>query len=541
VVAELLRLKVRLLASAFRTPATAAWAVLGIVLAGAGVVLLWGGAALAGELDDVTRHRVVVVGGAMVSLGAFFVPLLVVRSHLLHPRALWLFGFGRISIAAAVLLTTLVGPVLVLLPIALAPLQMWTGSAAATAALAVPLIVVEGIFAARVGVAFGALLLHRRALSIVIRIIVALLLLAGVAVIVAHVVPTLAQQAPASWWPVVLGVVVASAPLRDPAIAEVLTRLPLGAFWRAPSHEAAGDAALLEQDLWLGVLTIAALALVWLISLAFLLRPTRRIPQERAARVPGWFRRLPSTPIGAVAARSFTYWSRDPRYQAALVVLPVVPVVTLLAMWLGGIPLPIAALVPLPIIVLLIAWGTLHNDVAYDSTAMWTHLAANTRGGHDRVGRMLPVLAMGVPVVLIGTPLTAWGHGDWTILPAVLGVCVAILLGGIGVSSLISARFPYPATRPGDAAFQQPQVPGASGSGIQFWSIVLILLVASPAITAGIFHLLDVPEFSNLPWTWLALGVGFLAGVLMLVIGIRAGGASFDRRAPELLEFAARH
>jgi ABC-2 type transport system permease protein len=120
-------------------------------------------------------------------------------------------------------------------------------------------------------------------------------------------------------------------------------------------------------------------------------------------------------------------------------------------------------------------------------------------------------------------------------------VSIAILLGGIGVSSLISARFPYPATRPGDAAFQQPQVPGASGSGIQFWSIVLILLVASPAIAAGIFHVLDVPEWGNLPWTWLALAAGSFAGVLMLVIGIRVGGASFDRRAPELLEFAARH
>jgi ABC-2 type transport system permease protein len=541
VVAELLRLKVRLLANTFRTPATAAWAGLGIVLAGAGVVVLWGGAALATELDDITLHRVVVVVGVMVSLGAFFVPVLVVRSHLLHPRALWLFGFGRFSIAGAVLLTTLVGPALLLLPIALAPLQIWTGRGAATAALAVPLIVIEGIFAARVGVAIGSLLLHRRALSTLIRIVAALLLLGGSIVIVAHLIPTLAQQLPAAWWPVVLGVVVVSAPLRDPAITEALTRLPIGAFWRAPSHEAAGDTALVEQDLWLGGATIAALALVWIISLAFLLRPTRRIPQARAARVPGWFRRLPSTPIGAVAARSFTYWARDPRYQAALVVVPVVPVVTLLAMWVSGIPLPIAALVPLPIMVLLIAWGTLHNDVAYDSTAMWTHLAANTRGGHDRVGRMLPVLAIGVPVVLIGTPLSAWGYGDWSVTPAILGVSIAILLGGIGVSSLISARFPYPATRPGDAAFQQPQVPGASGSGIQFWSIVLILLVASPAIAAGIFHVLDVPEWGNLPWTWLALAAGSFAGVLMLVIGIRVGGASFDRRAPELLEFAARH
>jgi ABC-2 type transport system permease protein len=215
----------------------------------------------------------------------------------------------------------------------------------------------------------------------------------------------------------------------------------------------------------------------------------------------------------------------------------VVPVVTIVAFTIVGIPLSISSLLPLPIVVLLLAWGTLHNDVAYDSTGIWSHLAAQIRGVDDRVGRMLPVLAMGVPVVLIGTPLTAWAHGDWFITPAVFGVGTALLLGGVGVSSLISARFPYPATRPGDAAFQQPQVPGASGSGIQFWSIVLILLVASPAIAATVFGLLGVAG----PWNWIALVAGVAAGVLVLVLGIRVGGAAFDRRAPELLEFAARH
>ena len=119
---ELLRLKLRLLANGFREPRTAVWAAFGILLAAATVVLLWTGASLAVDLDAVTRHRVVVVAGALVSLGAFFVPLLVARSQLLHPRALWLFGFRPLSIAGTLLLTTLVGPALLLLPIALAPL-----------------------------------------------------------------------------------------------------------------------------------------------------------------------------------------------------------------------------------------------------------------------------------------------------------------------------------------------------------------------------------------------------------------------------------
>jgi ABC-2 type transport system permease protein len=536
-IVELLRLKVRLLANGFREPRTAFRAGIGIVLAALVVVLLWAGASLAGDLDAVTRHRVVVVTGALVSLGAFFVPLVVARSQLLHPRALWLFGFGRLSIAGAVLFTTLVGPALVLVPIALAPLWLWEGDASATAALAVPLIVLEGLFAARIGVVLGTVVRHRPAINALVRLLAVLLLVAGIVVIAAHLTPTLAALLPGSWWRTALPFVLALAPLRDPAIADTLTALPLGAFWRAPSHQAAGDAALVQQDLGLGVLTILVLLVVWLASLAFQLRPTRRRPRARAALVPGWFRRLPSTPVGAVAARSFTYWMRDPRYRAGLAVLPVVPVVTLVSFAIVGIPLSISSLIPLPVIVLLLAWATLHNDVAYDSTGVWSHLAAQIRGVDDRVGRMLPVLAMGILVVLVGTPLTAWAHGDWMIAPAVFGVCSALLLGGIGISSLISARFPYPATRPGDAPFQQPQVPGSTGGATQAGSIFLILLVASPAVTATVFELIGVPG----PWTWVALVAGLVAGVLVLVLGIRVGGAVFDRRAPELLEFAVRH
>jgi ABC-2 type transport system permease protein len=534
-IVELLRLKLRLLLNGFREPRAAIRTFLAILFTAVGVVVLWTAASLAVELDAITRHRVVVIAGALVSLGAFFLPLLASRAQLLHPRALWLFGLSPASIAGALLLTTFVGPALVLVPIALTSLWLWPG--VESAVLAVPLIVVEGIFAARIGVVIGSVLRRRPAVKALIRVVVVLLFAGGLVVIVAHLVPTVAGLLPGRWWHTTLPVVLASAPLRSPAITDTITALPLGAFWRAPSHEVVGDELLVQQDLGLGALTVGALILVWVATLAYQLRPTRRRPRQRAALVPGWFRRLPSTPVGAVAARSLTYWLRDPRYRVALVLLPVVPVVTLLSFAVVGIPMSISALVPLPIVLLLLAWGTLHNDVAYDSTAIWSQLAAQTRGVHDRVGRLVPVVAMGVLVTLIGVPLTVWGHGDPAVLPAVLGVSVALLLGGVGVSSLISARFPYPATRPGDAPFQQPQVPGASGSGIQFWSIVLILVVAAPALAAEVFFLLG---FAG-PWTWIALVVGVLAGALMLALGIRVGGAVYDRRAPELLEFAVRH
>src|SRR5690606_40751042 len=52
------------------------------------------------------------------------------------------------------------------------------------------------------------------------------------------------------------------------------------------------------------------------------------------------------------------------------------------------------------------------------------------------------------------------------------------LLAGVGVSSVVSARSPYPATRPGDPAWRQPQVAGASGGGVQGGSLLVILLIA---------------------------------------------------------------
>ena len=43
-----------------------------------------------------------------------------------------------------------------------------------------------------------------------------------------------------------------------------------------------------------------------------------------------------------------------------------------------------------------LGWS-LHNDVAYDRTAIWLHVASGVRGVADRVGRLVPVLIVGIP------------------------------------------------------------------------------------------------------------------------------------------------
>ena len=195
--------------------------------------------------------------------------------------------------------------------------------------------------------------------------------------------------------------------------------------------------------------------------------------------------------------------------------------------------LRVGAFVPLALMVLVLAWSTIHNDIAYDSTAVWTHVVAQTRGLHDRLGRSWPVLAFGTVLIAAGTPLTVWAQGDPDSLPAVLGINIALLLGGVGVGSAMSPRFPYPAPRPGDGAFTYPQASGGTGGGAQAGSFLLTILVAGPPIAATTLWLLGFPG----PLPWIALATGVATGVLTLVLGIRGGAAAFDRRSPELLAY----
>lgn len=536
-VAQLLRLKLRLLFNGFRIRRTAAWAVVGILFGAALVVGVWFGMSMLDRLDERTAWRVLAIGGLVISLAAFLGPLMVARSELLDPRALRALVVRRWTLVVTLVLTTLVGPAVVLVALAFAPTAYWTGAAREVAWGVAPLLVLEGLLAARLGVAIGSSLAHRPLLSVVTKVLAGAVLAAGVLLLAAQLVPWAAELLPGSMWRWSLPVVLATAPLRDPAVFAAIDATPIGALWRAPIHEAVLPGDTVARDFQFGLLVIGVLVVLWIIRLARSQRATRRRPRERAARVPGWFRRLPSTPLGAITSRTLTYWVRDPRYFTALFVLPVIPVVMLGAAMIGGIPFHWAVLVPLPVMVLLLSWATLHNDVAYDATAVWTHVAAHTPGPSDRFARAVPVLVLGAVLLAIGVPLTVWGYGDPAVAPPLLGVGIALLLGGVGVSSITSARSPYPAPRPGDRATQHPQVAGESGAGVQAGSLLGIILVAAPALAASGAWLVGIPG----PWEWVAFGAGILFGLGMLLLGIRLGGRRFERRGPELLAFAVRH
>jgi ABC-2 type transport system permease protein len=177
----------------------------------------------------------------------------------------------------------------------------------------------------------------------------------------------------------------------------------------------------------------------------------------------------------------------------------------------------------------------MHNDVAYDNTAIWLHVASGVRGRADRIGRLFPALVLGIPVVLLGSVVSAYIYGHWNVLGGLIGVSSALLFAGLGFSSLISARFPYPVVRPGDSPFAQPQSVGATTAVVQSIAFPAALIPAAPAI---VFAWLGF--FVDAHWFMASLIAGVSLGILALVIGVWIGSVIFDRRGPELVSAAVR-
>jgi len=180
---------------------------------------------------------------------------------------------------------------------------------------------------------------------------------------------------------------------------------------------------------------------------------------------------------------------------------------------------------------LFLGW-IIHNDVALDSTAFWSHVSANISGVADRWGRTIPALLVGIPLVVIGSIVTAAVSNQWSALPGFFGLSAAVLLAGLGISSVTSAAFPYPAVLPGDGAFAQPQAVGSTGSFAQGLSFFATILAGTPVIY---FVVLGQTVASG--WHWAALAVGLLIGGAVYLGGIAWGGAIVRRHGPELLAF----
>lgn len=515
-VAHLLRLKVTLLRNGLRR---SAWQVVGLVIlslyvlgalaaAAAGLVAL----SLAGP--DLVR-TVLVLAGSLLVLGWWFVPLVAFGvDSTLDPSRFATFAIPRRPLLTGLAVSGLVGipGVATTLLVLGAALTWWRSPVALLVSVPlVPVALATCVVGSRAGTTLLAPLMGRRRYrELAAGLMILPFMLLG---------------------PILNAVTAGIAAEKDllPGIAATAGWTPVGAVWAAPADAVAGRWGTAALHVVVSVATLAVLVVIWDNALGRALVTPATSGSGGGARTRGLgaFGGFPATPTGAVAARSLTYWRRDPRYTKALVVVPLIPLVMFFSSGGSGGG---ALLVAGPLVALVLGWS-ISADVAYDGTAFWTHLATPLDGRADRAGRVIAAAIIAVPTVIALVVVAVALAGRWDLLPALLGASLGLLLTAYGGASVISARVVYPVAKPEENPFtaQQGGSMAAVASQLLGWAVVLGLSLPElvlGGVAAGIHSTL-------LGVVTLVVGIGW--GTSVAVLGIRAGGRALDAGAPDLL------
>lgn len=323
-----------------------------------------------------------------------------------------------------------------------------------------------------------------------------------------------------------------------PVVIDALADTPLGAGMSAP-HAAS------EGDWWgaawrIGMLAVWAAALwgAWRANVAFsLVHPRFRGAGTRRRDdgiVNAGNRAWPlgarhSGATAAVRARLLKYWFSDPRYLANLIGVFAFPVIFFaLVMPVLGLDPRWSFLAPI-LLAASIGWGR-HNDVAYDSSALWLDVVSGRLGASVMRGRISAVVAWALPATVVSCfAVLAWS-GLWALGPALLSASVGVLLLTLAVSAMSSVLFPYRAPAPGENPLGAEV--GSVGAGLlaqlvsSMTTVVLLPLLVAPLVLA-----LTV----DVRWGWLTVAAGLVIGPGAYLLGLRGAGRIYDARSGKLL------
>ncbi|MBV0894550.1 hypothetical protein [Microbacterium sp. NC79] len=514
-VAHVLRLRLALLFGGLRGSRRELMRLVLVTIA----MLVLAGAAIVGLLavrGEALSSALIVVGGSVLLGAASLAPAMGGIEDQLDPRKFAVFGSSAGAVAWSTMLASVISipiAILIALAVVVAGNAMAAGAPGAVAIIFTIAGVVTFLFMARTSMLLGTLWRAHRSREVTRTfVVVALILVVPVAIFLAslewgHGVPPAFAQ-----------------------VADIASVTPFGAVWAVPFAVASGHPLTLWYIL-IAVATLVVCAYVWDVAVSAVMHTVDKPSSVRERAGMGWFSVFPRTAAGAIAARSMVYWFRDRRYVANLVVVPIAAIAASLPLLIAGVPLGVVLLLPVPIMALFFGWIP-HNDVAYDSTAVWMHVVSGVRGIADRSGRLVPIIVVAVPILAIAIPLAIASYGRWAFAPALVGVSANLFLAGLGLSSISSVIAPYGVSRPGDSPFQQPQ---RAGSGVGSQALVLLGTIAAsiPSIMLAFEALTgDIDKANTAMWVGLGLGA------LVFGLGLLIGAVLFDRRGMLLMEFA---
>ncbi len=515
-VAHILRLRVELLLGALHRERRIR-AIVGLLAAVLVTIAVCRGVLSLREGSSVVAATVLTLGSAALLLAYLVTPILAGARDPLDPRNFRVFGVderrmppvlalaGLISVpSAAVIVTTVCG-----IAVAISHGTAWF--------LAVPLGVIAAastLLAARIGMAVGGILFPERRP----RELTTLFVLA-VTVIAFPVAIFLASQE----WGTRIPDVVAAATL-------ALGFTPLAAATASAFAFAGGNPVLAWMSVLIALVTLGGLWALWSWIVRFSITSNERPTTVRERAGLGWFAVLPSNAFGAIAARSLIYWLRDRRYIVNVLIVPVAGVLAVLPLMVAGFPERLVLVVPVLVMALFFGWLP-HNDVAYDSTAFWIHVASGSSGFADRLGRLVPIVLVAVPTLAVALSITLAMMNEWSLLPVLAASAACLFLCGLGLSSVVSVVAPYAVSRPGDSPFQQPQRSTGHGAFGHATALLGALVLSSPTLWLLYRELVVGGEARRVFWT----GLG--TGAVVLIVGTILGAVLYARRGERMMEF----
>jgi ABC-2 type transport system permease protein len=515
VVAHLLRLKLALLRNGLRrnTGQIVALAI-GMLYACGAVVLAVAGLIALSTVDAGSIRTVLVLGGSVLVLAWSFLPLVSFGvDATLDPSRFVMFVIPRRDLLTGLALSGLLGVpgVATAVVVGATTLSWWRHPVAALVSLPCTLLALATcvVGSRATTTAMSRMVGRRRFREVMAVVIIIPLMLMG---------PIISA--------VSSGVAAGSSSL--PAVAAAAGWTPLGAVWAVPADVAAGAWGSAALKALIALATLGALVVWWDRSLSHALVTTTSTGSSTTpsrAQGLGAFDQLPATPTGAIVARCLTYWVRDPRYAAAVLVVPAMPVLLYFSGGGGG-----AVMFSAPLVGLLMGWAV-SADVARDSTAFWTHVAAPISGRVDRTGRVIAAAMIGLPATLIVVVGSAAVTHRWAAIPALTGASVGLMLTALGLASVLSARFVYPVPRPGESPFGSQQGSSMVASLSSLVGLLAIIVLGLPELALAGFAV----GTGSMVFGLIAMVVGLALGATVLIVGIRLGGRTLDRNAPELL------
>ncbi|MFJ4006467.1 transporter [Streptomyces sp. NPDC090023] len=242
----------------------------------------------------------------------------------------------------------------------------------------------------------------------------------------------------------------------------------------------------------------------------------------------GLARLLPTGRTGAVMERTLRYIWRDPKTKAAwvtsLAIGLIVPVFNAIQ-GTGSLYFACFASGMLGI--------QMYNQFGQDSSAFWmvAMTISSPRDAYAELrGRALALLLITLPYATLVTVVTTALLGDWSRLPEVLGLSLALLGAMLATGAWTSARSPYSIPQEG----HKNVVPGQAGLAwiSIFGGMVAAALLCSPVIAATIW--LNVSD-QDAGWSWLVLPVGLAYGAALALTGLRLAAPKTAARLPEIL------